>query len=273
MIDATLSSKGARRVFGLSLHDWENWMIAFLIIAGLFALLAGVATWVVVQMQRVEIAESNERAARLGNETEQLKADNLALQTSMLPRNVGLIGINGPPPAQEWFSEILQFPGTVALIQSVDEPEAMKLANELAIVLQSFGWKPQRIDNVRSKIWPSGIQDGINVSYPTGKPWTAEEPTQPWFTWARAAEALANCLTKAGLGVGAFPVSRFGFSNVPENITSEFGVPRIPYFSPPLEGVYVQVGARPIAATIAWIKAGRPNAAGVPTRALDINHK
>jgi len=262
-------------MLGLSLHGWENSMVVFLIIAGFFALLAGAATWAVVRLQRTEIAESktefdrfklesDERTAKLNNESEHLRADNLALQTSMLPRNVGSIGVNGPPKAEEWFAEIRQFPGTVALIQSVDDPEAMKLANELALVLQAFGWKPERIDSMRSKLWPSGISDGVSVSYPAGKPWTKEEPNQPWFVWNRAAEALANSLTKAALGVGEFPVSRFGFSNIPENIKPEFGAPRLPYFDPPLEGVYVQIGARPVATTIGWIKAGRPDAAGIP---------
>jgi hypothetical protein len=50
-------------MFGVSLHGWENAMISFLIVAGFFALIAGVATWVVVRLQRVEIAESNARQA------------------------------------------------------------------------------------------------------------------------------------------------------------------------------------------------------------------
>jgi hypothetical protein len=45
-------------MLGLSLHGWENSMVAFLIVAGLFALLAGAATWVVVGLQRIEISES-----------------------------------------------------------------------------------------------------------------------------------------------------------------------------------------------------------------------
>jgi hypothetical protein len=54
------TSKDIRRMLGLSLHGWENSMVVFLIIAGFFALLAGVATSAVVRLQRVEIAESKE---------------------------------------------------------------------------------------------------------------------------------------------------------------------------------------------------------------------
>jgi hypothetical protein len=52
------SSKEVRRMLGLSLHGWENAMVVFLIIAGFFALIAGAATWAVVRLQRIEIAES-----------------------------------------------------------------------------------------------------------------------------------------------------------------------------------------------------------------------
>ena len=54
-------SKRVRGMFGWSLHGWENSMVVSLIVAGAFALLAGVATLQVVRLQRVEIAESNAR--------------------------------------------------------------------------------------------------------------------------------------------------------------------------------------------------------------------
>jgi hypothetical protein len=42
----------------LSLQGWENSMAGLAIIAGLSTVLAGVATWMVVILQRTEIAES-----------------------------------------------------------------------------------------------------------------------------------------------------------------------------------------------------------------------
>jgi hypothetical protein len=51
-------------VFGFSLHGWENAMVVFLIIAGFFALLAGAATWAVVRLQRIELAESRQEFDR-----------------------------------------------------------------------------------------------------------------------------------------------------------------------------------------------------------------
>jgi hypothetical protein len=60
--DSAAFSKRERGMFlGFPLQFWENAMVSFLIIAGAFALLAGVATWAVVRLQRIEIADSNAR--------------------------------------------------------------------------------------------------------------------------------------------------------------------------------------------------------------------
>ena len=64
---------------------------------------------------------SNERVATLNNKTAQLQADNLALQTVLLPRHVGLIGFDRSPPAAEWFAGIAPFAGTELLIQVAND--------------------------------------------------------------------------------------------------------------------------------------------------------
>ena len=61
-----------------------------------------------------------------------------------------------------------------------------------------------------SELKPSQFSEGVSVVYATGKPWTKEEPNQPWFEWSKAANVLADALTKAGLSVGEYPVSRSG---------------------------------------------------------------
>jgi hypothetical protein len=53
-----IDSNKVRRMLGFSLHGWENAMVVFLIIAGFFALIAGAATWAVVRLQRIELAQS-----------------------------------------------------------------------------------------------------------------------------------------------------------------------------------------------------------------------
>jgi hypothetical protein len=275
-------------MLGLSLHGWENSMVVFLIIAGGFALLAGAATWAVVRLQRIEIAQSsdeldrykvdaakavesakadaaraNESSERLRYETARLTADNFALQTVLLPRHVGVIGVNGPAMANTWFAGLEKFSGTPVAIQVVSgDREAQNLANEIAIAVDAYGWKPQLIDGKRSNSSSANIPEGVRVSYPVGKPWNPQEQEQPWFAWHSAAEALADALTRAGLSIGDRPVSRFGFSNNPPDATDmRFGLEKT-YFSPPLEGVYVEVGSRPVEGTLQWIKMGRPDMLG-----------
>jgi hypothetical protein len=60
--------------FGFSLASWENAMVSCLIIAGIFAFLAGLATWAVVRLQRVEIAEANARQSEAELKLGQLRA-------------------------------------------------------------------------------------------------------------------------------------------------------------------------------------------------------
>jgi hypothetical protein len=111
------------------------------------------------------------------------------------------------------------------------------------------------VDEHASQLKPTQFSEGVSVAYATGKPWTKEEPNQPWFEWAKAANVLADALTKAGLGVGEYPVERYGFIHSDDPAASIFRTIK--------EGVLVYVGERPVSGTIAWIKHGRPNAAGV----------
>lgn len=70
-----------------------------------------------------------------------------------------------------------------------------------------------------------------------------------------AGQALAGALTKAAVGVGAYPVQVAGLPAYKKT-------PGIPWFEPKLDGVYLQVEARPVSATVQWIKQGRPDMLG-----------
>jgi hypothetical protein len=207
-----------------------NWIL-------LASLLAGVlSTFIIVKASDVkeehwaeDRRQSNERIATLNNDTERLKADNLALQTVMLPRHVGLIGLDEKPPAIKWFAGMEAFAGTEISIQFSSEPEARNLANEIAIVLTKFGWKARATDENTSHLSSTWLMDGVRVLYPVGKPWTELEPNQPWLKWHDAAEALARALTNAGLGVGNSSVSVGGFTNEPPQVPGTMA-----YFDPPL---------------------------------------
>jgi hypothetical protein len=86
-----------------------------------------------------ETKSSAERIATLNNEAARLQAGNLALQTVLLPRHVGLVGINQDPKAAEWFDAMETFAGTEFIIVFANDSEAHSLAKEIETVLRLHG--------------------------------------------------------------------------------------------------------------------------------------
>jgi hypothetical protein len=261
-------------IWGLSLHGWEEVMRGSLAIVGVFGLLVGLATFFVVTLTREEAAESKKQldeasilAAKLNNDTARLTAENLALQTVLLPRHVGLIGLDEEPRAKTWFAGFERWAGTKILIQVVPgDPEAQNLANEIAIVLSKFGWRPELIDEKRSGV-SLNMREGLEVISPSSyKAWDPKNEVQQSFSALReAAISVARALTNAGLGVGSYPVNGANGSMMIVDFPPDSqGEAHNPFrnFLPRLDGVYLQVGSRPVASTMQWIRQGRPDEAG-----------
>lgn len=262
-------------MLGLSLHSWEDLMIFALAIVGAFGVVVGVATFAVVRLQRAEIADSKrefdqyklevaEKTAFLNNETERLQADNLALQTVLQQRRAGLFGVNEEPPAKRWFAGVERWAGTKVLIQVIPgDREAMNLAHEIAAVLSRFGWNTEEIDERRSGE-SLNLEEGLRVFSPSSyKAFDPENPAQQGFSKLNEARvALANALTKAGLGVGEYPVQSalMVVDFPPDSDAAKSGSGS--KFNPQLDALYLQVGSRPVASTVEWIKRGRPDMLG-----------
>jgi hypothetical protein len=240
-----------RRMLGLSLHIWEDLMLLSLGAAALAAFSVIVTTWAVVQLQRHEARESAERIASLNSETARQQADNLALQWVMSARHVGVIGLDERPRAEQWFAETERFPGTKLLIQVIPgDVEAQNLANEIAMAVQvRSGWTVEFVDERRSHV-SLRLHEGVRLSSPSStKAWDPNDGQQQEFArLAGTRIALAKALTLAGLGVGSYPVENGGLIEYPDH------PPLIPWFDPPLDGVFLEVGARPISLTMDWIK-------------------
>jgi hypothetical protein len=261
-------------MLGLSLHSWEDVMLVSLGAAALAAVFVIVSTWVVVQLQRKESKEaaekiatlnkhandSAERIASLNNETARLQADNLALQTVMLPRRIPPHpqGPGVPEDMRQEFSGLRPFAGTLLVIQALDDREAKALANRLYLIITAFGWKVEFGDSKRTFVQDFLIPDGVRVLYPLEK-YSNQPLTGDRLRWAQAAEALADALTKSSLAVGNRRVPHGGF--VDQHMIA-VAIPGGTAFTPPLEGVYLQVGARPVVEMIEWIKSGRRDGAG-----------
>ncbi len=216
----THSASAQSLLWGYGVEFWDRvgiWALVVGAILGVAALLITAASayilYRVADKAEMELAKesksSAERIAELNNETEKLKGDNLALQTVMLPRHVGLIGFDQEPPAKKWFAGFDQWAGIKILIQVIPgDPEAQNFANEIAIVLSKFGWHPEMIDEKRSGI-SFNLQEGVSVFSPGSyKAWDPQDKSQQAFAkLGNAAVALARALTSAGLGVGEYPVS------------------------------------------------------------------
>jgi hypothetical protein len=253
-IENTTASKRVRRMFGLDLDAWNVVMVSFLGVAAIAAVIVGLSTAIIIKLQKLADIESRETIAKLNNDTARLTADNIALQTVLLPRHAGIIGVDERPKAETWFAGMQAFAGVPIVIQPTNDNEARNLAAEISIALAFFGVRAS-VDENASELKPTQFPEGISVVYATGKPWTKEEPNQPWFEWSHAANTLADALTAAGLGVGEYPVQRSGLLRGDDPAAGHLRTIR--------EGVLVYVGERPVSRTIAWIKQGRPDGASV----------
>ncbi|MGO8756338.1 MAG: hypothetical protein ACLQHK_14070 [Gallionellaceae bacterium] len=193
---------------------------------------------------RNETAQANERV-------EKLKAENIAWQKAMLPRYIGLIGIDGPPKAQEYFAGIDRFAGTPISIQVVaGDSEAQNLAIQVAQVLSMYGWLPKFVDEKRTNLLSQNIREGVQIYTRTStEPYDASHPNKPEYVWSHAATALARALTMAGLGVGDSPISATGTFADPKDT-----FPGIPSLFPDFQGILLLVGSRPVTETLMWIE-------------------
>lgn len=130
-------------MLGLPLHGWENAMVIFAIIAACSAFVAGVATWAVVRLQRIEMAasklefdkykldtskdisEANARAKEAELKLEELRA-------RIAPRHLTLA------QRQSLTQRMKAFPGvTFAMASSGDDNEFVM---ELGESLTAAGW-------------------------------------------------------------------------------------------------------------------------------------
>jgi hypothetical protein len=272
------SAKDQSMLWGSTIEFWDLWGVRLLFVGAVVGVgglvLSAMSAYVLYRVadvaQRELVSEtktSAERIAGLNNDTARLTADNLALQTVLLPRHAGLFGLNETPRARTWFAGFERWAGTKILIQVVPgDPEAQNLANEISIVLSKFGWIPELIDEKRSGV-SLNLSEGLTVISPSSyKAWDPKNDAQRAFGVLRdVAIALARALTKAGLGVGSYPVSGANGSMMVVDFPPESeGEAHNPFrnFSPRLDGVYLQVGSRPVGATMAWIKQGRPDIFG-----------
>jgi hypothetical protein len=142
------------------------------------------ATHRLEEITDAESLEQQSKIAGLNNETERLKADNLALESFLRPRSlpVKLFPINPLYEVTERKKDALyDFQQTCLTIIPISEIEARRFAHNLWQFLREAGWRP-RVARDREVESPVEIRDGVHL-YTIGDRGKVE------------AAALSKCLT------------------------------------------------------------------------------
>ena len=130
-------------MFGLGLDFWNNLIVGLAALAGAFALLAAIATYIAFQLQKQEAIDSANTFARYKLETGEriAEADARALEAQVQlakfksPRNMT------PDQQSRLVEKLARFKGTrfdMALV--VGDPEAALFLGQISKTLQLAGW-------------------------------------------------------------------------------------------------------------------------------------
>lgn len=188
---------------------------------------------------RLETAEANQRAeearrasAEADEKTEKLRAENLALQNILKPRQMGLTAKNA--------GQLTVFSGTPVLIQSVPDFEAMKLAFNMQWVLQQLGWKlPQSVETMQTGIGSMNINEGLRIyskGWSNARGLPRVEPGSAEAKALKAAQALSRYLFAEGISNSVQPTADVKGGN---------SSPPLKFLLPP-DTLFVLIGMKPV---------------------------
>lgn len=111
----------------------------------------------VSRRQQYELAETRQK-------TEELRADNLALQQAMRPRHISFNEYTLSSPAiTKAFDQLKALRGTVALIQPVPDFEARIFAQDIENTLNYLGWKARIVDASMTHLSDLSFADGVTI--------------------------------------------------------------------------------------------------------------
>ncbi len=158
------------------------------------------------ELQAILKAEEGARQtelARVNNETERLRSDNLALQKILQPRRVALI--------PDKLDELRAFAGTRILIQTVPDFEATKLEFNIKWLLSQVGWQAESLTQAQSLIPYPNINDGLRLYSPGYRIAAGAEEKMPRNTpegrTLEAATVLSEYLRSGGIENSVQPQS------------------------------------------------------------------
>jgi hypothetical protein len=213
-------------MLGLSLHAWENVMLASLGVAAIAAAVVGISTYAVVQLQKQEASEANkdlnEYKIAAGEKVSAANAVGETAKADAAKAHAEIAGANARAREAELKLEQLRqqvAPRTITqaqqneltaklskfkgergtMIAAPSTPETEMLVRWLAAPLIGAGWDIRILPGspTATVLFPTGII----VSYPI----PASGPTILPRDESPAAAALAKALNEAGLAATALP--------------------------------------------------------------------
>ena len=180
-------------MLGLGLDAWNNIMVASLAFGALAAVVVGVSTYVVIQLQKLEAQTAADQFERYKLATEQSISNanaraaeaQLALEQFKAPRSIA------DSAKADLIAALVKFSGTEAAVYVLGEgPEPFNLGREISNVLTLAHWSPN--------VWTwSGVSSGpgLDVFFKPGA-----DPSV-----IAACEALAMALISAHVETSCAP--------------------------------------------------------------------
>jgi hypothetical protein len=252
-------SKRVKMIWGLSLHSWEDVMRFSLVITGIFGLIAGLSTWFVVNLQRVELAESKiefeQYRLEISERTEKLKADNLETEKIIQRREFPIGGVNGD--ASSINKELEKFSGIKVWVQTVPDFESNRLTVSLTGLFRAVGWQASEVGPLQTGVSSLGISEGVRIliRYPYDKFPPPPDAARDRL-WDAAQLLVKRLQMDSALGSNFFSV-HWGFLTFP----SPNGViTLLPRAEVPDDTMLILVGMKPISALLS-----EKNAKALPT--------
>lgn len=191
---------------------WLSWISVGKLIAALLVAV-GVAIefggdWIARPYEKIVREAREAEVARLTNETERLKGENLRLQAMFQPRQIVLMDRDGDAKIRaERFAAVERFKGTQVRIEAVPDFEARKLAGAIARALRWKGWDVGFVEIVPPELIREGVTI-VTLDERLGKPVPPGQPSQS-IEMPPAAKALLELL-RLDLEAPYGPVSPFG---------------------------------------------------------------
>jgi|SRR5580704_11078636 hypothetical protein len=124
-------SKKVRRMLGLDLDSWNNLMVASLAFGAFAAVFLGIATFIVIKLQKAESEAANTRVHELEKESQELRAKNLLFEAAISPRILEQAITAGA---------LSRFAGLPFVVVSPSDFEPKRTAGQIRFMLLQANW-------------------------------------------------------------------------------------------------------------------------------------